>query len=514
MHKQATLITLFFFIFNSNSVLTMELQPIHQASKAGNLKALKAFLRAGVDPNTYSPTRETPLHLATKAGNLNAVELLIHYGANIHAWDNKGKTPLSISNGKRNLKKIHDKLTSYAEGNKRKYTVEEIQEADSYSERKRLACHFLNFGGNLTVWASSSKEEIKIWEPTTGSLINFFSFKEHPEEFDFLTGLVFTPDGKKVISSHSDNSVKIFDLIDSSCKELNQKNNSRINASTFNAARTLRLSCSPDKNTVSVWNMIEDQPIYSIELPADELPAEKPGVELTYWSNNEQEIHIVTCNSHMHDYSWNGKTAELKNTFNFSHMLRGYLQAYAKHSPDESMVAFCGENNVEVRENGKVISTCNVKNDTTETIWYVRWNNKSNKLAIVQRYNVTLFDPKTKTSIALKDPSINKTQNGVIGIIEWSPDDTKIFTNCMYNKDSVKVWNSSTGELLYKIPVNNPNEELKGRHTRLTPDGSKIITYESDPIKTWDASTGKFLKEFKLPEGIEFKREGYLACSK
>jgi len=67
---------------------------IHEASKKGNLEAVKQHLAAGSDVNAKSYDEWTPLHFAASKGHKEIVELLIAKGPDVNAKDDWGKTPL------------------------------------------------------------------------------------------------------------------------------------------------------------------------------------------------------------------------------------------------------------------------------------------------------------------------------------------------------------------------------------------------------------------------------------
>ena len=67
---------------------------IHDASKKGNLEAVKQHLAAGSDVNAKYEGEWTPLHSAASFGHKEVAELLIAKGADVNATDNSGWTPL------------------------------------------------------------------------------------------------------------------------------------------------------------------------------------------------------------------------------------------------------------------------------------------------------------------------------------------------------------------------------------------------------------------------------------
>ena len=68
--------------------------PIHDATKAGDLAGVQAELDKGVDVNKKDKAEMTPLHPAAANGHKEIAELLIDNGADVNAKDKWGMTPL------------------------------------------------------------------------------------------------------------------------------------------------------------------------------------------------------------------------------------------------------------------------------------------------------------------------------------------------------------------------------------------------------------------------------------
>ena len=73
-------------------------ESIHDASKYGNIEAVKQHLSAGVDVNAKTKTYgRTPLRWAAWGGHKEIVELLIAKGADVNAQLDDGWTPLNFA---------------------------------------------------------------------------------------------------------------------------------------------------------------------------------------------------------------------------------------------------------------------------------------------------------------------------------------------------------------------------------------------------------------------------------
>ncbi len=74
-------------------------EPLHFASRAGNVAVMAALLKAGADPN--APTTAggaRPLHFAAEIGSTEAIELLTQHGADIEATETAwSQTPLMFA---------------------------------------------------------------------------------------------------------------------------------------------------------------------------------------------------------------------------------------------------------------------------------------------------------------------------------------------------------------------------------------------------------------------------------
>ena len=71
--------------------------PIHDATKDGDLTGVQAQLDAGADVNGKDENGWTPLHFAARYGHEEIVELLISEGADVNAKDENSWTPLHFA---------------------------------------------------------------------------------------------------------------------------------------------------------------------------------------------------------------------------------------------------------------------------------------------------------------------------------------------------------------------------------------------------------------------------------
>ncbi|TPX33628.1 hypothetical protein SmJEL517_g03571 [Synchytrium microbalum] len=68
--------------------------PLHEASKRGNIPFLKELLSAGISVNGLDKAGNSPLHWACRGGHAEAVKLLLQYKPVLNAQNKLGDTPL------------------------------------------------------------------------------------------------------------------------------------------------------------------------------------------------------------------------------------------------------------------------------------------------------------------------------------------------------------------------------------------------------------------------------------
>ena len=70
---------------------------LHYAALGGGVRAAKALLAAGADPNARDNWRDTPLHDAALAGTTEVARLLLNAGAEVSATDDCGRSALGLA---------------------------------------------------------------------------------------------------------------------------------------------------------------------------------------------------------------------------------------------------------------------------------------------------------------------------------------------------------------------------------------------------------------------------------
>ena len=71
-----------------------------QAASSGHVRILELLIKKGININEGDYDKRTPLHLASAANQLEAVKFLLDHGAKVNPLDRWGSTPLNDADNK------------------------------------------------------------------------------------------------------------------------------------------------------------------------------------------------------------------------------------------------------------------------------------------------------------------------------------------------------------------------------------------------------------------------------
>lgn len=99
-------------------------QGLLQATEAGDLARMEAWLAKGAEVNARNAQGWTPLHVAAAGGDPAVVALLLKCGADVHAQSHIGTTPLDNATTRGGRKAVIDLLLAH--GARRNGTWDEL----------------------------------------------------------------------------------------------------------------------------------------------------------------------------------------------------------------------------------------------------------------------------------------------------------------------------------------------------------------------------------------------------
>lgn len=256
-------------------------------------------------------------------------------------------------------------------------------------------------------------------------------YDEHPISSEFAS---FSPDGKLLVSAHSDGSIKLWDVATcKKCKEISG-HDGWVKSASFSSDGKMIVSASGD-NTIKIWDVETGDLIKTLEHDF--------AVTSAFFINDDKQIASSSYDKTV--IIWDIRSKKRINVY--------------RH---EGIV-----NNLAISPNQQYIAACSyLFNSPTKGVIYI-WDRKQDK--------------------AIR---IMKGHNGDIWSLCFSPDGQYIVSS---GDREIIVWNVSTGDTLHTLTGHNGNIY----DVCFSPDGNRVVSSSEDgTIKIWDVKTGKELRTY------------------
>jgi WD40 repeat protein len=329
-------------------------------------------------------------------------------------------------------------------------------------------------GARLIGWGSRQEQDDtvhywKMWNTQTGQ--ELLSFKSH--------GLDFTPDGKRVVATDWDKSrMKVFDA-----ESGQQVMNIPDDGTTAFSPDSKRLA-SHSKDGMRIWDLETGDEVNFIRLP--------PGERLLEFTADGKRL-VVTGRGRVS--VWDVETEQQsKQTLTLHGVQRG-----SGHSISDTPALFSSDFTRLAGISGKTIRIFDAQ-DARElrklaghdnNIVCLAFSADGKRLATSDgRSNVTpgvTIDPGTVKVWDVGTGNELFTIQGherAITHLAFSPDGRKLAGSP--EDRTAKVWNATTGELLFSLGTPSQGRFAQGR-LAFSPDGKRLACYG----KIWDADTGE-----------------------
>jgi WD40 repeat protein len=286
------------------------------------------------------------------------------------------------------------------------------------------------------VISGSSDKTLKSWNTTTGQLLR--TFGEHGQR---VNSVAFSPDGTRVLSGSQDNSVKLWDAATGRLLRIFTGHTGWVSSVAFSPDGTQVLSGSWDA-TIKLWNASTGQLLRS-------LPPHDGGVLSVAFSPDGKRVLAGT----LHELKlWEAATGRLLWTVGEAHSVA--------FSPDGTRV-LSGSLMPGLRDaaSGQLLRT------------------------------------------------FGQHPSGEVESVAWSPDGTRLLSA---NQDgTVKLWDAASGQLLRTFAGLSSSVVF-------SPDGARVLCGGAD-VKLLDATTGRLLRTFAghtdWIRSVGFSRDGTRAVS-
>ncbi|MEE0268135.1 MAG: TIR domain-containing protein [Bacteroidales bacterium] len=263
--------------------------------------------------------------------------------------------------------------------------------------------------------SGSSDETIKIWDANTGQYL-----KTLEGHLDGVTSVAYSPDGTKIISGSDDGTIKIWDINTGQCLKTLEGHPGWVYSVAYSPDGAKIISASSDE-TIKIWDANTGECLQTLEGHLENVysVAYSPDGTKIISGSWDKTIKI-----------WDANTGRCLKTLE-GHLENVYSVAY---SPDGT----------------KIISG---SSDETIKIW------------------------DANTGQCLKTL---EGHSGWVRSVAYSPDGTKIISGS--EDKTIKIWDANTGECLEKLEGHSNDV----RSVAYSPDGKRIISGSVDKtIKIW-----------------------------
>jgi WD40 repeat protein len=216
------------------------------------------------------------------------------------------------------------------------------------------------------ILASGSRGESKLWDLTSGNLINTFS--EYPwvtsAQLDEITSLLFSPDGNTLISGGADSTIKIWHMRANDLIDILQKHNGMVRCMSFTANNRV-LATGGDDRKIIFWDLIERQVIFSLSL--DDTAAHC----LSFTSDGN---YLVT-GSYRKIKIWRLSIQPAKKTWDIQllHTMTGHthiVSALVISNDNKKLISASKDKTIKIwnLENGELVNTLKAHKDSVQTL--------------------------------------------------------------------------------------------------------------------------------------------------
>lgn len=285
---------------------------------------------------------------------------------------------------------------------------------------------------------SSENSTIKLWDLKSRQLIHTFE-KQNP-----LMSVIFSQDGKQLISVHYDKPIKVWDI---KTKQLVHQSKKVVNALS-------KITISPDRKqvvtsdiegTIKLWDINSQQPIHHL------------GKE------NEYKPMILSM-----AYSPDGKQ----------------LASVAPHDESIKLWNLGSE---------KLVSTLEGHTNEIESVKY----SADGKTLIVSdnKNNISFWDLKNKRLIHRLEQFKEK-----FGLISLNFDG-KEFAFFSLNENTIKLWDLEKNQLIGDLAIDENDDDFTQGLLIFSPDGKLLASSFKDVIKVWDLKSHQLIHTLEGHKG-------------
>ncbi|MEO6611255.1 MAG: PQQ-binding-like beta-propeller repeat protein [Chitinophagaceae bacterium] len=283
----------------------------------------------------------------------------------------------------------------------------------------------------------------------------------------------YSPDGKTVVTSSYDNTVKIWDARNGRLLYSLEGHNSWARSASFSPDSKTMVTAWD--STAQIWNVKTGKLLHTLK--------KEPNATMIVAGFSPDGKKIVTADENRDVIIWDGHTgAKLNYTKGHTNDLND-----AHFSPDSKFIVTTGREslvNIWDAKNGELFFALEGHSPTAD-VEIASFNPDSKYLASASSdHTVIIWD--------IYNAEISRRLEGHMGPVldvNYSPDGNTIVTASEDN--TAKIWDAKTGKLLHSLEGHLGKVEK----ALFSPDGKRIVTtcMTERNSKVWDVNTGRLL---------------------
>ncbi len=334
--------------------------------------------------------------------------------------------------------------------------------------------------------------QLRIWDAENGTQTRSMYI-----EWGALLSLSWAPDGSKLVTGDEQATMKIWDAINGGLMQTLDGHDGDVRNVAW-APDGAWIASGDAEGNIFIWDTTNDTVVQRFTQHSD-------GIKALVWSPDSQLLASSAWDNTIR--VWDITATQEPQVL--QHQGLGF--AHLAWSADGTQLAAANENNSWDSEpdvnsavyfwnitSGEMVNTLSFSDPLRFTDLLMGPNN-SYVLTFRDNDKLQVWDSATTENIATVDLSNDRLWLGHV-----SPDTTKLIT---YEDFTMRVWDTTTASLAYTLP-------LRANHMLWSPDSSQLFTISDDNVlELWDAASGQKLDHFftqtaTVWQGISWSPDG------
>ncbi|MBN1564495.1 MAG: protein kinase [Anaerolineae bacterium] len=330
-------------------------------------------------------------------------------------------------------------------------------------------------------FAAGSDNNITLWQwDVAGDLVNKLDvFVGHSS---YIAQITLSPDGKQLLSSSNDGTMRLWDLINGSEIQRYEGHTGVVDWVHVSADGALLMASTNSDNMIRVWDITTGEEKAALQVPY--------GIMATAFSPDGKRV-VSTDNGDTGMILWDWQTGEQLLTWTGVAEFENDA-ASVKFTPDSQYIVTgmgVGDGTIRVWDvvTGELVHTWPILDDAGEA-----QDSELNRIAISPDGSQVLTrstQNETLVLLNLTDGAELWRKNGQFGGINFSPDGSQVLATA---DNTIQILDAGSGELLHELTGHNDSIF----QAMYSPDGSQIVSGSYDgTLRVWDIASETVIRQ-------------------